>query len=180
VPAACPSLRATVFSNGSCASGFRVIDPPIATVLEPGDLEPRRSLMPCYERNPGARPGLPEPFQNQLAASCETRTARPCLIDLVAAADVKVGRKDKSNRPECDFYGLRGCRRDLRLAYSPKKRPNSIGAVRPQSEMRFEGEAVKPDKQRILASSPPAVTAESTALDRTRPVKTPLRLNLLQ
>jgi hypothetical protein len=35
--------------------------------------------------------------------------------------------------------------------------------------MRLEGEAVKPDKQRILARLRPAVTAESTALYRARP-----------
>src|ERR1035437_7091889 len=100
--------------------------------------------MPCYERNPGTQPGLPEPVQNQLASSCETRTERPCLTDLVAAAHVKVGRKDKSNRPERDFYGLRCCRRRSAARLCPIKKPRSIGAVRPQSEMRLEGEAVKP------------------------------------
>jgi hypothetical protein len=72
---------AMVFSNDSRASGFRVIDPPIATVLSPGDLYLGRSRMPCYERNPGTRPGFPEPLQNQLASSCETRTAGLCIID---------------------------------------------------------------------------------------------------
>src|ERR1035437_6641015 len=58
VPAACPSLRATALSKGSGASSFRVIEPPIATFF------PRFSN-PCYERNPGARPGLPELAQER-------------------------------------------------------------------------------------------------------------------
>jgi hypothetical protein len=130
--------------------------------------------MPCYERNPGTRPGLPEPVQNQLASSCETRTARPCLISLVAAAQVKVGRKDtnQTGRNATFMYGLRGYRRRSLARLSPIKKPHSIGAVRPQSEMRLEGEAVKPDEQLTLASLWRAVTAESTALYRARPVKT--------
>jgi hypothetical protein len=67
----------------------------------------------------------------------------------------------------CDLAGV-----DLRLAYPPKKSRTALGAVRPQSEMRLEGEAVKPDKQRILVSLRRALVAESRALYRARPVKT--------
>jgi hypothetical protein len=46
----------------------------------------------------------------------------------------------------CEVAGV-----DLRLAYPQTKKPHSMGAVRPQSEMRLEGEAVTPDKQLIFA-----------------------------
>jgi hypothetical protein len=73
VPAACPNVRATAVSNGSCASGFRVIQPPIATTPS--------QILSCYERNPGTRPGLAENNLHPVAQ----RELPASLLVLVAA-----------------------------------------------------------------------------------------------
>ena len=56
-----PNLRATVFSKGSCESSFRVMKPP--------GFQTQQILVSCYERSPGARPGLAELPQNTLRSA---------------------------------------------------------------------------------------------------------------
>src|ERR1700729_645188 len=64
VPACAPRCSVTVLAHPVFES-LTLQSPPF---LEAGDLEPGDLCMPCYERNPGTRPGLSEPLQTSLPA----------------------------------------------------------------------------------------------------------------